>query len=108
MAKRMKLIDYGGTVLLMYRDRVTDKDVERTFWVTTFYVDKRGSHVREATLLADGVRWEWDEHKQVCEHLRSSGNVLWANSENLASVIRREYKRMRAKEMTDRKFSWSP
>ena len=88
MAKRMRLIDSAWTVQIEYHDQFTGEDVTRNFWVPN-----AGGVVREDIRNKD--RWDFAGNKQVCEHLRSSGNTLWATPDTLAAVIRREYKRLR-------------
>ena len=103
MAKRMRLIDNGASVHLTYYDLATREEVKRFFWI-----NGKSGYVREkATDI--GARDDWDfGHRQVCERLSHRGTTLIANTDNLGAVIRREYKRMRARWLTDRKFSWSP
>ena len=82
----MRLVDNAGSVRLTYHDRFTDTEVSRTFWVSS-----GGGYVREHANMVWGGQ-------QVCERLSTRGNTLWATPDNLAQVIRREYRRMRARE----------
>ena len=86
MAKRMRLINNGQTVELSYHDPYTDADRTRTFWVPS-----QGGYVRQTTWKRPGTLG-----LQVCERLDTGGATLTATPDNLAAVIRREYRRMRA------------
>ena len=87
MKKRMRLIDSAWTVQIEYFDPLTGEDVTRIFWVIN-----DGGWVRECSRTMG--TWDFDD-RVVHERLGSSG-TLWATPDNLAAVIRREYRRMRA------------
>ena len=84
MPRRMELIDNGGTVRLTYY-HPHDGFVSRIYWVPA-----HGGYVHQTTWERPGTLGF-----QVCERLSSMGNTLWATPDNLAQVIRREYRRMR-------------
>ena len=84
--KRMKIVDNAeGTVHLTHYDPFVGVDISRTFWVPRI-----GGHVRETTPERPGTLGS-----QVCERLTNYGNTLYATPDSIASVIRREYNRMR-------------
>ena len=88
MARRMRLIDNGQTVELTCQDPYTETD-----WVRTFWVPAHGGYVRQITDERPGTLGY-----QVCERLGSRGATLTATPDNLAKVIRREYRRKRARD----------
>ena len=85
MAKRMTILDYGQTVFLEYDCPYSSSRRYYTFWVPY-----SGGYVRRINATHLGT-----SGAQVCERLSSSGNTLWSTPENLVSVIRREYRKMR-------------
>ena len=99
MAKRMRLIDNGASVHLTYYNLDTGEEVRRFFWV-----GGKSGYVREkSTDVRSNEDW-YLGHKKVCNRLSYRGNRLIANTDNLAAVIRREYKRMRARWIANRKY----
>ena len=68
------------SVTIIYESAVAGCRVSRTFWVA-----------------APG-RYVWEGQKQVCEKLAGTGITLMASADELAAVIRREYKAMRRSE----------
>ena len=87
MAKRMKLTELADSVLMEYHDPLFGLDRWEEFWVPS-----SGGYVRRITCEREGTMGY-----QVCERLGSSGATLTATPDNLAAVIRREYRRMRAR-----------
>ena len=73
----------GGRVVIEYDDLYEDR-ITREFYcgVDTSYVHEQ---------LPNG------QSRQVCEFLSSQGSTLRASRDTLAAVIRREYKRMKAR-----------
>lgn len=78
----------GVDVVLTDYNEFEDREYERRFWVPP-----NGGYVREVTAERPGTLGA-----QVCKGLSNRGVTLWAERDNLLSVIRNEYRSLKRKE----------
>lgn len=83
--------DSNGYVTISYDDAISGARI-----TTTYFAPRSSSGKAGYVKIADGRNYP-----QVCEGLASTGNTLTATPETLLSVIRREYRKMRASEKSN-------